>query len=146
MSAPVRHRWPLVLGALAIVAGISLTLAMLLPRKPDPSRVRAVPQSIDWADTLAAVERDGRVPRLAVKRTVLPERSVAASGLTQQATGMDPREQMALAVNSPAPGTDQPPDSGTRTLSEHDFSRIRAFLGHLRRIQQQGPSSTESGQ
>jgi hypothetical protein len=146
MSAPARRRWPLLLGALAIAVGISLTVAIVLARKPDPSHVSPPPPSSDWADNLAAVKRDGKVPKLAVKRAPPPERSVATSGLTQQATGMDQSGRMALSVKSPLPAKDQPPDSGVRTLSEHDFSRIRAMLGHLRRIQQQGPGSTESGQ
>jgi len=66
-----------------------------------------------------------------------------SSGPCRAAVGSE--ERMPLAVNSPAPAKQQPPDAGVQAFPERDFQLVRKLSGHVKRLQVD-PVSNQSGQ
>jgi hypothetical protein len=143
MTGRARNRWRFWLGVLVVAAVAGLTIAIVLPRKPDASRVQPTAQSDDWKDTLAEVERVRSVPRFAVKREPAPVQ--APAGPTQQATErqeIGSGERIPLAAASPVQAKEQPPDGGVRSLTESGLPLRRKLSEHLRRVQADQSSTT----
>jgi hypothetical protein len=125
MSGPAGRRRQVWLGVLAALVGIGLILAIVLPRKLDPSRVRPTPQSNDLTNMVAAVEGDRSVPRLAIGRE--PQQGVASSGPSPRTTWKDLHPCRNVSVFNVESGEDGRPRGAW--MSENQGPAALVLLG-----------------
>jgi hypothetical protein len=131
MSARVGHRWGLWLGLLAVAAGITVTLAIVLGGRPNTSGVQSIQQASDATGSSLGFATGRSVPKLLLRRP--PVERVAAPVPSEQIAG----KESAPTVTAQAQPKDRqsPPDAQASSLLTHGLAqRLRDITGRLQRL------------
>ena len=143
MSTRANYRWRLWLGVLVVAAGISVTLAIVLTRRPGTSCNQAMQQPSEGMGTPVGFASNWSVPRFRVQQEPSPVERAVPPGTAQTPSLKDLPSPV---LNPPVQAEDPhaPTELRVGSLSESDLVRVHDIATRIVRMKL-GTGSAGSG-